>query len=295
MTALHIVEPRVEIVGDAKALLGESVSYAAASDSVYWIDIPGRKLFLTALGSGKTHSFAFEREPGFVQPCTDGKILIGQGCSILVFDPATSRSEAFAEVGTGDPTMRTNDAACNQSGQLVIGTMRPGPTRSPDPVGGLHLVGRDTVADVRSGLAIPNGLAFDAAGRMLYWADTPKRCIWRGALAAGGLTSVELFAELPQGSGRPDGAAVDAAGCYWVAAVWGWSLLRYTPAGALDLVVRLPVQRPTKLAFGGSARRTILVTSASVDLDNPQSQPLAGHLIAFDIGIEGLAAAEFRR
>lgn len=292
---MRIIEPKVEAVSGVKALLGESVCYVPASDSLVWIDIPGRKLFLTERATGKTQSFALDREPGFVQPYADGQVLIGQGCSILAFDPVTDSSEVVAAIDRDDPTMRTNDAACSNLGTLVVGTMRPGPTRDPDPVGGLHLVGTDgRVADIRPNLSIPNGLAFDPTGKALYWADTPRRRVWRGKLdaEAGSLSSVELFAELPEGLGRPDGAAIDAEGCYWVAAVWGWSLLRYRPDGALDLTVRLPVQRPTKLAFGGADYRTIFVTSASLDLDKPQDQPLAGRLIALDVGIQGLPAPD---
>lgn len=292
---MRTIEPKVEAIGDAKALLGESAAQPAGSNTLTWIDIPGRTLFLTELSSGKTLDFAFDRDPGFAQPCADGTVLIGQGCSILRFDPRTGTSMPFAEAGPGDPTMRTNDASCSPAGTLVIGTMRPGPTRDPDPVGGLYRIGPDGSApELRSGLSIPNGLAFEEDGRTLYFADTPRRRIWRGVLDGDELLSLAPFAEVPEGLGRPDGGAVDAAGCYWVAAVWGWSLLRYTPAGVLDLVVRLPVQRPTKLAFGGGDRRTIFVTSASIDLDDPERQPLAGRPIAFDIGIEGLPATAYK-
>ena len=57
--------------------------------------------------------------------------------------------------------------------------------------------------------------------------------------------------------------------------------------------MRLPVERPTKLAFGGRDHRTIYVTSASIHLTDPESQPLAGRLIVLDVGIAGLPANVF--
>jgi sugar lactone lactonase YvrE len=88
---------------------------------------------------------------------------------------------------------------------------------------------------------------------------------------------------------------VDADGCYWVAAVWGWQLLRFTPQGVLDLAVRLPVQRPSKLAFGGPDLKTIFITTISDGLapEAAAQQPLAGHLLAIDLGIQGLPSALF--
>lgn len=136
-------------------------------------------------------------------------------------------------------------------------------------------------------------------GDIAYWADTylTKRQIWRARydVATGQIREKRPFAQLPEALGRPDGAAVDADGCYWVAAVWGWQLLRYTPYGELDLAVRLPVQRPSKLCFGGPDLKTIYVTSISDGLgeDAPQTQPLAGRLLAIDVGIQGLPPVRF--
>lgn len=295
--ATRTLMPVVEPVGDAKALLGESVCYDGRTNVLHWIDIPGRTLFATDAASGRTTEYAFPQEPGFVHPCDGDTLLVGQADSILRFDGSKGESTRLAAVEAGDPTTRTNDAACDPRGRLVFGTMRPNPERMPDSAGSLYLAHADgRVTPLVSGLSIANGLAFGADGGTLYWADTPRRTIMRAVLDAdaGCLHSASTFAELPESLGRPDGAAVDAGGCYWAAAVWGWQLLRFTPRGDLDLVVRLPVQRPTKLAFGGTDLRTIYVTSASQKLDAPEDQPLAGRLIALDVGIRGLPANPFR-
>ncbi len=64
------------------------------------------------------------------------------------------------------------------------------------------------------------------------------------------------------GNGRPDGAAVDAEGCYWSALWDGWRIVRFSPAGELIQTVEMPVQRPTTIAFGGADLQTAFVTSA---------------------------------
>lgn len=124
------------------------------------------------------------------------------------------------------------------------------------------------------------------------------RQIWRASYDAanGRVGTKQPFVQFTEEQGRPDGAAMDADGCYWIAAAWGWGLLRYRPDGELDLAVHLPVQRPSKLAFGGSDLRTIFVTSISVGLGEGalQTQPLAGRLLAMDLGIQGLPTPDFR-
>lgn len=295
--APRTLTPAVEAIGGERALLGESVFYDPAADRLHWVDIPGQTLLSTDASTGKTERFPFPQQAGFVQPCGDGTLLVGQADSIRRFDPRTGAAEIFTDVEPDDPSTRTNDAVCDPRGRLIVGTMRQAPRgTTPDPVGNLYLIDENGgKRRLLSGLSIPNGLAFSPDGRTLYLADTPRRIVWTAAYdpETGSLGERGVFVELREGQGRPDGAAVDAEGCYWVAAIGGWQLLRYTPRGALDLVVRLPVERPTKLAFGGADHRTLYVTSASIHLTDPESQPLAGRLIALDVGVEGLPASRF--
>lgn len=294
---MRVLTPAVEAIGDAKALLGESVFYDPASNTLHWVDIPGHALLSTDASDGRTKRFPFPEPAGFTQPCSDGQLLVGQADSIQRFDPRTEAATTFIKIEPDDPTSRTNDAVCDHNGRLIAGTMRSAPQgTTPDPVGNLYRIdGGGAKSCLLSGLSIPNGLAFSPDGRTLYLADTPRRTVWKaGYDPETGLPGERcVFVELSESQGRPDGAAVDAEGCYWVAAVWGRQLLRYTPRGDLDLVVRLPVERPTKLAFGGPDHRTIYVTSASIHLTDPENQPFAGRLIALDVGITGLPASPF--
>ncbi|TAM94335.1 MAG: SMP-30/gluconolactonase/LRE family protein [Rhizobiaceae bacterium] len=295
--ATRVLTPVVEAIGEEKALLGESVFYDPAMDRLYWVDIPGMALLSTDAATGKTDRISFPQQAGFVQPCEDGSLLVGQADSILHFDPRKGTARTFMAIEPDDPSTRTNDAVCDPRGRLIVGTMRPAPQGTvPDPIGNLYRInGEGTTARLLTDLSIPNGLAFSPGGRMLYLADTPCRTVWKATYdpETGRLGERCVFAELSDTQGRPDGAAVDVEGCYWVAAIWGWQLLRYTPRGELDLVVRLPVERPTKLAFGGPDCRTIYVASASIQLTDPESQPLAGRLIALDVNIAGLPASPF--
>ena len=63
--------------------------------------------------------------------------------------------------------------------------------------------------------------------------------------------------------GRPDGAAVDLEGCYWVAMYEGGRVLRLSPSGETIAEVRMPARCPTMPCFGDVDLKTIYVTSAS--------------------------------
>ena len=106
----------------------------------------------------------------------------------------------------------------------------------------------------------------------------------------------DLFLQLDETDGYPDGVVLDSEGCLWVALWDGWGVRRYAPSGELLLHIPLPCARVTKLAFGGPDLRTAYVTTARTGLDDAAlaRQPLAGALFAFDAPVAGLPLPEAR-
>ena len=95
---------------------------------------------------------------------------------------------------------------------------------------------------------------------------------------------------------RPDGAAVDAEGNYWVAMFEGGRIVCLSPTGELLREVRLPVRCPTSVCFGGPDLRTLYVTSASHGRSNEElaQYPHTGKVLAFDVGVAGLEQPEYK-
>jgi sugar lactone lactonase YvrE len=88
--------------------------------------------------------------------------------------------------------------------------------------------------------------------------------------------------------GRPDGAAVDADGCYWICGNDAGLVHRFTPDGRLDRSLAVPVKKPAMCAFGGAGLDQLFVTSIRPGGDLAD-QPLAGGLFALRPGVRGLA------
>jgi sugar lactone lactonase YvrE len=103
-----------------------------------------------------------------------------------------------------------------------------------------------------------------------------------------------LFVDMNAYPGRPDGAAVDADGCYWICGNDAGLIHRFTPAGKLDRSLAVPVKKPAMCSFGGAGLDTLFVTSirpgGDVDLSD---QPLAGSVFALRPGVRGLPEPAF--
>jgi len=110
----------------------------------------------------------------------------------------------------------------------------------------------------------------------------------------GTLGQHRLVADLHDQHGRPDGAAMDVDGGYWICANDGGRVLRFTPEGRVDRILAVPVSKPSMCSFGGDALDTLFVTS--IQPANPQGDDiaLAGEVFALRPGTQGLAETPFR-
>jgi sugar lactone lactonase YvrE len=151
------------------------------------------------------------------------------------------------------------------------------------------------------GITVSNGLAFSPDGATMYWSDTASHRIHAFDFdpVAGSLSHQRLFAEFPlkvpgmdlaDYGGRPDGAAVDCEGAYWVAMFEGQRLLRLAPDGTLMQELDLPVRCPTMPCFGDADLRTLYLTTARFNRPPQElaAQPLAGCVLRLRVEVPGL-------
>jgi sugar lactone lactonase YvrE len=149
-------------------------------------------------------------------------------------------------------------------------------------------------APVVDALITQNGLAWSPDGTTMYLSDSHplRRQIWAFDydIEAGEPSNRRVFADLHHYAGRPDGAAVDADGCYWICANDAGLLLRFTPQGKLDRQIAVPAVKPAMCAFGGNNLDTLFVTSIRPAAGASEHD---GHLFAVRPGVTGLPEPEY--
>jgi L-arabinonolactonase len=282
----------------ARAQLGECPIWSAADQRLYWIDIDGRAVhrYDPATGTdetipapGRPGSLALTRQPGRLLVAIEGRL------SILDWTNAAWRDWlALEPEGVGN---RLNDGRCDPVGRFWVGSMFAPPTEGRS-TGLLHRIDPDRTTTVtRTGIGVPNGLAFSPDGRTMYFADTHRDTVWSYDydVETGEATDERVFLDFAVLPGRPDGACVDEDGGYWIACVYGSAVLRATPDGAIDRRIDLPVTKPTMPAFGGPERSTLFITTIGGGGSHPvdPTQAEAGGLFAVEAGVRGLAEPTF--
>jgi sugar lactone lactonase YvrE len=194
--------------------------------------------------------------------------------------------------------MRLNDGRCDRQGRFWAGSMVLNMGANADQGRMYRFDGgqRGPVEAQLSGFIVPNGLGFSPDGRTMYLSDSHPliQQIWAFDydIDSGTPSNRRLFVDMMPLAGRPDGAAVDAEGCYWICANDAGLIHRFTPDGRLDRSLAVPVKKPTMCAFGGSRLDTLFVTSIRPG-DDTDPQSLAGGVFALNPGVKGLAETAF--
>lgn len=289
-----MVTQKVESVLSIKDRLGETPLWCERTARLWWIDIEEPKVQSYDPATGAHDVYPFDATYlGCLALTESGALLTAQDLQLAVFNSTTGSKTIFATLEK-DLDNRLNDGRVDPRGRLWIGSMD---NQLHRPNGTLYRVDPDgSVSTHLSGITVSNGITFSPDGRRMYFTDTRRYTSWVFDLDldAGVLSNQRMFADYTATGDRPDGACMDTDGCMWAAFFGGGRVVRYTPEGAVDRVIAMPVTNPTCLCFGGPDYKTLYVTSAWKFLTEDQlaAEPRAGNLFAIE-GV-GQGFAEYR-
>ncbi len=269
-----------EPLSDVRATLGESPVWSPVHAAVWWVDITGRRLIRTGLDGAST-VWPTPEVPGFVQ-CVEDAVFVGMQSGIFRFDLETGAFDRTASIEA--TSQRFNDACTDSRGRIWAGTMDLENSRDDgvlylfDPVAG-------TLVPKAVGFRTINGLAWDERRRRLFLSDShPEvQTVWTAPLGPeDALGTRSEFARFHDRIGRPDGAALDLSGHYWIAGVGGGTVYRFAPDGELAQTFEVPVRSPTKPAFLSQEDTPVLVLTSFED------EGVGGRLLMWKIAADAL-------
>ena len=284
--------------GVPPSLLGESPCWLPDEHVLLWVDIPGRQLNEWRPGDGRHRHWPLPTEAGCCVPQPGGGLLLPMRDGLWRFDRATGARERLAAPPYDPKQERFNDGKADPQGRLWVGTIY----EPRDPANAaLYRWSRGKLDRVAGDVTVSNGLAWSPDGRTMYWSDTKAHRIQAFDFDGddGSLSRPREFmrfqpktasTDMATYGGRPDGAAVDRDGAYWVALFEGQRLLKLSPQGEVLRELPLPVRCPTMPCFGGDDLRTLFVTTSRENrpADELAAQPLAGCVLTLRVDVPGL-------
>jgi sugar lactone lactonase YvrE/DNA-binding IclR family transcriptional regulator len=289
-------DPDIECVLPWSASLAEGPFWSVAEQRLYWVDILAPAVHRFDPASGSNESCPLPRLVSSVIGREGGGLVVTTTDGVEELDFASRQLTRRVDPEAMQPDNRFNDAKCDPSGRLWAGTMSLDATQKS---GALYRIDPDHAWQrMDHPFTVANGLDWSLDGRVFYFIDSSAGTIYAYDfdMEKGTLGKRRVFARIEPGEGRPDGLTVDAEGCIWSALWDGWCVRRFDPQGRVMRDLRVPVPRPTSVAFGGPGLKTLFITSARVRVPAKilAEAPFSGGILAIDVGVSGRPANLFR-
>ena len=288
----------VELLVDSGTLLGECPVWDVKENVLYWIDIDGHKINCYDPSSCNNETRKLPFKAGSLAIRKQGGLLLAMSNGFYNYDfknEILESRECDPEPDRKDN--RLNDGRCDPGGRFWVGSMNDLRRIQGQYEGNLYCYHPDgECVSQNLPVGVANGLAFSPDERYMFFADTMRETVWRFDYDKdqGEIWNQQVFLNLKNLSGKPDGACVDADGCYWLAHIYGWKVARYTPKGKLDREIQLPFPKPSMCAFGGSKLDTLYITSISTKDDKSNGEnKYSGGLFAVNPGVSGIPEPNF--
>jgi sugar lactone lactonase YvrE len=288
----------ITCVVDNKAKLGEGPVWDEQDQVLWWTDIKGKCMHCFKPATGTNLEYQLPVRVGCFALRENGGFLLAAEHGFYTWEPETNILKHIFDVEADREDNRMNDGGCDRQGRLLASSMSLADPRQP--TGACWRVKTDMTCErIHDGLHVGNGIAFSPDGTTMYLADTPVNKVWAYPYDTdtGKLGEKRLFVDTENLAGKPDGATVDADGCYWLAGVAGWQLYRFTSEGKLDRTIDVPVEKPTCPMFGGKDLDDIYLTSIREGVlpeileQSPQS---GGLFVIKGAGFKGLPEPRFK-
>jgi len=296
-------------------ILGESPFWQPHEGRLYWVDIPGKRLRRMKVAnifrpSREVDNWRLSEEPGCFAPVLNGGWVMALRSGVYRAEVWGGELTMLAPAPYDTETLRFNDGKCDPAGFFWSGSIY-----EPRDQAAAHLYAlqADGSFTVKAGHAmVANGLAWSPDAQTLYWSDTAAHCVraWDYEMDGQRLSNPRVFVQFPAKpkdwvygadvakayAGRPDGAAVDVEGNYYVAMYEGHRLAKIAPDGACLAYIHTPVQCPTMPCFGGEDLRTLMITTSAHGRSDAEiaALPASGCVFATRVETPGLPVNFFK-
>lgn len=291
------LSPGLEILPTGRDFVGENPVWNPLRKRLYWVDVLAPAL---RWWDPETRDVGRVELPhitaGIAFDDQDRLVSAGQH-GLFLLDPETGVMRRLVDPEAARPDSRFNSVAVDPRGRLWTGTMA---VNHQVGRGSLYAIDPDLTAHKRiEKVGMSKNVAFDMAGRVLYFADAAENAVFAYDYdqETGRIARRRTFLAPEAIPGQPNSVTVDAEDHVWVTCLGGWRVCRYDPGGRLSHEIRLPLAMPTNCTFGGPGHSTLFVTSTWIRQPAGLSSqsPAAGQLVAVPTATRGQPLARFRQ
>lgn len=284
----------VELAVKLDCNVGEGPFWDDVKQNLYFVDIMNKQIKIFSPTSKSVETVQFNQEIGAVFLDQKSNLIVAARDGIFAATRDGVLETLLAPIELEDTSIRTNDAKCDASGRMWVGTMAFDFTQG---AAALFSFDSKDLIKVVSDLTVSNGIGWSLDKKTMYFIDSPtKRVdIFDFDLENGELRNRRPSLLLDDLDAFPDGLTTDEDGGVWVALFGGGEVRRFDSQGILTHIVQVPVKQVTSCCFGGVDMSELYITTAQngMDSDSLIREPLAGSLFLAETTFKGSKSNRF--
>ena len=278
-----------------KSVLGEGTLWAPTLNSIFFVDIKKKKIFILNTKSKKRKVLKVNKEIGFVSHIKRNIFVLGLKSELRIVNLVSKKILYSIKIEPEKKNNRINDGKTDAMGRLWFGTMdnlerkiSSGSLYCLDNNLKLHKIDRKYF--------ITNGPAFLDSNNF-YHTDSRKRIIYKIKVNNKlKILKKSIFLKFNKMSGSPDGMTTDVKNNLWVCHYGGGCISVYNLKAIKIHKINLPAKNITNCTFGGSKNNELYISTARKGLKTNELKkyPLSGSLFKIKINIKGKKTISFK-
>jgi len=291
---LKIITSKPEVIWNAKTFLGEGVLWVKPQNSIYFVDIKKKKIFIMNIKNRKKKIIKLDKEIGFLAHIKKKIFILGLKSELRLIDLKSKKTLRSIKIEKEKPLNRINDGKVDYKNRLWFGTMDNLERNINN--GSLYCLDKKLkIHKVDSDYIITNGPTFIDNDKF-YHTDSRKKIIYKIKINTKlKIIKKNKFLKFNKKNGSPDGMTMDKKNNLWVCHYGGSCISVYNPRGKRIHTVNLPVKNITNCTFAGKNNKDLYITTAIKGLSKSEiiKYPLSGSLFKVITNCSGKKSKSF--
>ena len=291
---MSIKNSKPKCIWKTKALLGEGTLWVPKLNSILFVDIKKKKIFILNIKSKNKKIIKTNKEIGFVSHVKKNTFVLGLKSEIRLVNLTNKKIIFSLEIEPNKPLNRLNDGKTDPEGRLWFGTMNDSERK---PTGSLYCLDKNLkLHKVDSNYFTTNGPAFLNKNNF-YHTDSGKRVIYKIRINNNfKIIKKTKFIKFNKIDGSPDGMTTDIKNNLWICHYRGARISIYNKKGNKIHNINLPAKNITNCTFGGLNNKELYISTARKGMSKKEVNkfPLSGSLFKVTTNIKGKKTKSFK-
>ena len=292
---MKIITSEPKAIWKAKTTLGEGTLWVPSQNSIYFVDIKKKNIFILNTKTKKKKIIKLNKEIGFLSHIKKNVFVLGLKSELRFVNLKSKKIIKSIKIEKDKPLNRINDGKTDFLGRLWFGTMDNPERRIRN--GSLYCLDKKlTLHKVDTNYYITNGPVFINNDTFLH-TDSRRKIIFRIKINKNfKIIKKKKFIKFSKKDGSPDGMTIDSKKNIWICHFGGSCITVYNLKGKRINKIKLPAKNITNCTFGGINKNEIFVTSALKGMKKNEIKKfnLSGSLFNIKTNVKGLVSKSFK-